>query len=95
MNPISVRFKDKKALDFIARVLNVKKSEVIRDLLESGRKMRAVELYREGKVSLGMGAKIAGLTLSEFFDLLKKYKVQINLDVEDAKKALGYAEERL
>ncbi|MFQ6137190.1 MAG: UPF0175 family protein [Candidatus Hydrothermarchaeales archaeon] len=95
MNPISVRFKDKKALDFIARVLNVKRSEVIRDLLESGRKMRAIELYKEGKVSLGLGAKMAGLTLSEFFDLLKEYKVQINLDIEDAKKALGYAEEKM
>ncbi len=95
MNPISVRFKDEKALDFIARVLNVKRSEAIRALFESGRKMRAVELYKEGKASLGLGAKIAGLTLSEFFDLLKEYKVQINLDIEDARKALGYAEEKM
>jgi predicted HTH domain antitoxin len=95
MKTISVRLKDKKALDFIARVLNVKKSEAIRDLLKSGRKMRAIELYKESKVSLGLGAKIAGLTLSEFFDLLKEYKIEINLDVEDAKKALDYAEEKM
>lgn len=95
MNPVSVRFKDKKALELIGRVLLKRQSEVIRDLLESGRKMRAIELYKEGTVSLGLGAKIAGLTLSEFFDLLKEYNIKINLDVEDAKRALGYAEEEM
>ena len=51
--------------------------------------MKSIELYKQGKVSLGLGAKIAKLTLSEYIDILKEYKVPINID--DAKKALQYA----
>lgn len=53
--------------------------------------MKSIELYERGKVSLGPGAKIAGLSISEYIDLLKEYKIQINLDIDDAKKALEYA----
>ena len=55
------------------------------------RKMKSIELYKQGKVSLGLGAKIAKLTLSEYIDILKEYNVPINIDVDDAKKALQYA----
>ncbi len=53
--------------------------------------MKSIELYRQGKVSLGLGAKIARLSISEYIDLLKEYKIQINIDIEDARKALQYA----
>ena len=51
--------------------------------------------YKQGKVSLGLGAKIARLSISQYIDLLKEYKIQINIDIEYAKKALGYARENL
>ncbi|MBU4406292.1 MAG: UPF0175 family protein [Candidatus Altiarchaeota archaeon] len=57
--------------------------------------METYELYRTGKVSLGFGARLAGITLSEFMDLLKRYNVPLNLELEDAKEAMGYAEEKL
>lgn len=57
--------------------------------------MEALELYKKGKVSLGLGAKLGGLSLSEFIDLLKEYKVPLNLELEDAQKAMKYAEEKL
>ena len=38
-----------------------------------------------------MGAKIVKLTLSEYIDILKEYNVLINIDVDEAKKALQYA----
>ena len=53
--------------------------------------MKSIELYKQGKVSLGLGAKIAKLTLSEYIDILKEYNVPINIDVDDAKKALQSA----
>jgi predicted HTH domain antitoxin len=53
--------------------------------------MKSIELYKQGKVSLGLGAKLAGLSISEYMDLLKEYKIQINVDIDDAKKALEYA----
>ncbi len=53
--------------------------------------MKSIELYKQGKVSLGLGAKIAKLTQSEYIDILKEYNVPINIDVDDTKKALQYA----
>jgi len=53
--------------------------------------MKSIELYKQGKVSIGLGAKIARLSLSEYIDLLKEYKIHINVDIDDAKKALQYA----
>ncbi len=53
--------------------------------------MKSIELYKHGKVSLGLGAKIAKLSISEYIDLLKEYKIPINIDIEDARKALQYA----
>ncbi len=55
------------------------------------RNVKSIELYKQGKVSLGLGAKIAKLSISEYIDLLKEYKIQINIDIDDAKKALEYA----
>jgi predicted HTH domain antitoxin len=66
-----------------------------RRLINEGRKMKSIELYKQGKVSLGLGAKIARLSISEYIDLLKEYKVQINIDIDDAKKALEYARKAL
>lgn len=63
--------------------------------ISEGRKMKAIELYRAGKVSLGFGAKIAGVRLSEFFDLLETYRVPLRLTLEDAKDAMGHAERTL
>lgn len=88
---ISVRYEHAKDLDFITELLGLKRSETLRELIDEGRKMKSIELYRQGKVSLGLGAKIARLSISEYIDLLKEYRIQININIEDARKALQYA----
>lgn len=55
------------------------------------KKHKAVELYKMKKVSLGLGAKLAGVTLSEFIDLLKEHNVYLNLEKEDVEHALKTA----
>ncbi len=59
--------------------------------IDERRKMKSIELYKQGKVSIGLVAKIARLSISEYMDLLKEYKVRINVDIEDAKRSLEYA----
>lgn len=88
---ISVRYEHAKDLEYITELLGLKRSETLRELIDEGRKMKSIELYKHGKVSLGLGAKIARLSISEYIDLLKEYKIQINIDIEDARKALQYA----
>lgn len=79
---------DGESIRKFGRVVRKNKSEMLRYLLEAGKKHYAVELYRERKVSLGLGARLAGVTLSEFFELLREHNVDFNLTLEDVKDSL-------
>ena len=72
-----------------------KRSEVVRKLVEAGKKHKAVELYQSKKVSLGLGAKLAGVSLSEFIDSLKEHNIDLNLEKEDVEQALATARKLL
>ena len=78
-------------LDLFGDVLNERRSEVVRELVEKGQKVKAVELYKEKRVSLGLGAKMAGVPLGEFLDLLKMHNADLNISKEDVKDALNAA----
>ncbi len=88
---ISVRYEHSNDLKFLKDMMGLKMSEMLRELIDEGRKMKSIELYKQGKVSLGLGAKIARLSISEYMDLLKEYKVRINIDIDDARRSLDYA----
>lgn len=88
METVSSRL-DLDTIKLFGQVLKEKRSEVVRELVESGKKHKAVELYKAKKVSLGLGAKLAGVSLSEFIDLLKEHNAYLNLEKEDVEKALG------
>ncbi|MBU4221793.1 MAG: UPF0175 family protein [Euryarchaeota archaeon] len=92
---ISVRYEHLNDLKFLKDMMGLKMSEMLRELIDEGRKMKSIELYKLGKVSLGLGARIARLSISEYIDLLKEYKIQINIDIEDAKKSLEHARMKL
>ena len=55
-------------------------------------KLKAIELYKQKKISLGLGAKLAGMVLSDFLDLLEEYNVKLNMTLEDAREAMKNAE---
>lgn len=78
-------------LDLFGEVLNEKRSEVVRTLVERGQKTKAIELYKEKRVSLGLGAKLAGVPLGEFLDLLKLHNADLNITKEDVEDALKTA----
>lgn len=94
METVSARL-DLETINLFGKIMNEKRSEVVRDLVESGRKHKAVELYKMKKVSLGLGAKLAGVTLSEFFDLLREHNVYLNLEKEDVEQAIETARKLL
>ena len=78
-------------IKLFGKIMNEKRSEVVRELVSAGQKHKAVELYQMKKVSLGLGAKLAGITLSEFIDLLREHNVYLNLEKEDVEQALKTA----
>lgn len=91
MEMISLRV-DADKLDTLGKILRQNRSETIRELVDEGRKMKALDLYKLKKVSLGLAARIAGLNLSAFIDLMKEYNVYLNLDEDDVRDALRNAE---
>ena len=93
MEIISVRLKGLKGLDHFSKLLNENRSEVVRELVEEGKKLKSIELYKQKKVSLGLASKLSGLNLSEFLDLLEEYNVKLNLTLEDAKEAMRNAKD--
>lgn len=90
METIAARL-DTEGLDLYGRLTKQNRSAAVRELVETGKKQRALELYQEKKVSLGLGAELAGVCVSEFLDLLVERGVQLNLALEDAMAALGTA----
>lgn len=94
METVSSRL-DTETIALFEKVLEEKRSEVVRTLVEAGQKHKAVELYKMKKVSLGLGARLAGVSLSEFFDILGEHNVNLNLELEDAKEALENARKLL
>ncbi len=90
MQTVSSRL-DTKTINLFGKVLNETRSEVVRELVEYGKKGKAVELYRLKKVSLGLGARLAGVSLSEFIDLLRDSRVSLNLERDDVTQALKTA----
>ena len=53
----------------------------------------SLELYREGKISLGKAAEIAGLSIEEFLYELRKRDIPINYDLEELEEDLKTMEE--
>lgn len=67
------------------------KASLLRELVEEGRRMEALKLYKQGKASLEKASHIAGLSVSEMIDLLTEFGVQLNLSIEDFRESLLHA----
>lgn len=88
-------------LDRLAKRRGVRRSAVLRDLIERGlraaRLEDAVAAYRDGDVSFGRGAELAGVSVWEFHETLRQRRIPVprsytREDVrEDVAQALGEA----
>ncbi|MHA1722115.1 MAG: UPF0175 family protein [Candidatus Baldrarchaeia archaeon] len=68
----------------LARLLKVR----VDDLPRVIREIVAVELYREGYISLGKAAEIVGVSKWEMFEILARRKVSIRYGPKDLEKDL-------
>lgn len=59
--------------------------------VDVGKMHKSAELYKMKRVSLGLGAKLARTSLSEFIDILKEHNIDLNIEKEDIQKALNTA----
>lgn len=92
MTTISARLPDDEAdeLDEVADLLDEDRSTVIRKALDEGmhtlRVRVAVQRYQTGDVSMNQAARIAGVSLGEWFDIARKHNLTTQLTPEDIER---------
>jgi predicted HTH domain antitoxin len=87
---MSVRM-DEENYEFLRRLSKEEKADLsaaVRELVDKGRIMLAVERYRDGKASLGRAAELAGVQVGDMIEILSRYGVESNLQSDDYRKGL-------
>jgi predicted HTH domain antitoxin len=89
---MSVRM-DEENYRFLRRLSKEEKTDLsaaVRELVDKGRIMLAVERYRQRKASLGRAAELAGVPIGEIIEILAEYGVESNLEAEDYRRGLEH-----
>jgi predicted HTH domain antitoxin len=68
-------------------------SKAVREVVDKGRVMLAIEKYKAGEASLGRAAEIAGLPVGQIITVLAEYGVDSNLEKEDYLKGFEHLKE--
>lgn len=79
----------------ISKMFNLDKSTAFRSILQKGiqedKKEKALELYMQGKFSLGQAAKFADMYMGDFFDLMRQKGIESNQTLEDFNESIKHA----
>lgn len=63
-------------------------SKAVRELVDLGRIMFAIEKYKRSEASIEKAAMLAGVSISKMMDLLREYGIEMKLEYEDYLKSL-------
>lgn len=82
---LSIRIDDDdyKFLTHFAKEEKEDLSKTVRELVDLGRVMLAIEKYKKSEASLEKAAKIAGVSISKIMDIFKEYGIEANLEHDD------------
>jgi len=83
-----------KAILHRVRTERVDESTAMRQLLALGAEHYAVELYREGRVTLNEAAALADLSLRQMIDVLLAHGVKGNITLDQQRRAIDFATNR-
>ncbi len=87
---LSIRIDDEEYqfLSSLAKEEKENVSSAVRELVDLGRVMLAIEKYKKSEASIEKAARIAGVSISKMMDILKDHGVEANLEYEDYLKSL-------
>ena len=74
---LSIRM-DQENYEFVRKIAKESKEDVskaVREMVDLGRLMFAIENYKKGKASIGRAAELAGVSISEMIELLSEFGV--------------------
>jgi predicted HTH domain antitoxin len=89
---MSIRMDDEN-YRFLARLAKDEKadlSKAVRDVVDRGRIMLAIERYKSGAASLGRSSELAGVSIAEMIALLAEYGVKNRIEREDYLEGLSH-----
>lgn len=87
---LSIRM-DEDDFKFLSSLAKEEKEDVskkVRELVDLGRVMLAIDRYKKSEASIEKAARIAGVSISKLMDIFKEYGVEANLEYEDYLKGL-------
>lgn len=87
---LSIRMNDEdyRFLSVLAKEEKEDVSKKVRELVDLGRVMLAIEKYKRSEASIERAAKIAGVSISKMMDIFKEHGVEANLEYEDYLKGM-------
>lgn len=87
---LSIRINDKeyRFLSALAEEEREDVSKKVRELVDLGRVMLAIEKYKKSEASIEKAARIAGVSISMLLEIFKEHGVEANLEYEDYLKGL-------
>jgi predicted HTH domain antitoxin len=72
--------------NFLSALAKEEKEDVskkVRELVDLGMIMLAIEKYQRSEASTEKSARIAGVSISKMMEILKQFGVEVNLEYED------------
>ena len=87
---LSIRIDDEdyRFLSTLAKEEKEDVSKKVRELVDLGRVMLAIEKYQKSEASIEKAARIAGVSIAKMIDILRKHGIEANLEYEDYLKGL-------
>ena len=87
---LSIRMDDEdyRFLSVLAQEEKEDVSKKVRELVDLGRVMLAIEKYKKSEASIEKAAKMAGVSITKMMDIFKEHGVEANLEYEDYLKGL-------
>ena len=58
-------------------------AKAVRELVDIGRIMFAIERYKKKKISLGKAAELAGMSIGEMMNILEEFGIESNVGYDD------------
>ena len=82
---LSIRMNDEdyQFLSTLAKEEREDISKKVRELVNLGRMMLAIEKYKKSEASIEKSARIAGVSISKMVDILREHGIEANLEYED------------
>lgn len=84
-----------KVIKYRARTEGIDESTAMRQLIAIGAKNYAVDMYRNGKLTLNDAAALTDMTVREMIDLLLDRGVTGNVRIDQQRKAIEFALKKL